>query len=381
MLTEQLLIDEGAHWLSPPATPIDAQLVLAFAGSKTLESQAFVDRVRARYPNAHVVTVSAPDNIAGTHVLESGGSVTAVRFDQTAVRAAAEDVAGRDDSERAGEALAQKLPTEGLKHVLVFSEGLNINGTALLRGLKKILGRTVSLSGGLASDGEAFQRTIVGLDELPRPDRIVAVGLYGDAIRIGKGSLGGWVPFGNDMTISRSVGNTVYELNGRPALGVYREVLGSRAYGLPAAGLFFPLNIQSPDGGDSLVRTLLSIDEPAGSVTFAGDVPEGYTAHLMHTNLDRLVDASATAASFAALTKRSDAPAASLVLLISCIGRKLLLQRRSSEEVSAAREKLGADATYAGFYSYGEISPMNSMLECQLQNQTLTITTISESAA
>lgn len=387
MLTEQILLTEDGNWLQPSSSPIDAQLVLVFASSKTIESASLLDRIRTRYPGAHTVAVSAPDNIAGDCVLEKGGSATALRFDTATIEVASEDLRGQDDSERAGEALAAQLPRDGLRHVIILSEGLEVNGTALLRGIKNVLGETISLTGGLASDGEAFKRTSVGLNDVPAPNRAVAIGLYGKSLSIGKGSIGGWTPFGDEMKITRSEGNIAYELGGRSALQVYREVLGSKAYALPASGLLFPLGIQAPDGGDQLVRTLLSIDEASGSVTFAGDVPEGYSARLMRADLDTLITAAGSAGTNAAHSAGANGASvvtpgagASLVLVISCIGRKLVLQRRTDEEIRAVRAAFGSKATFAGFYSYGEISPLNELERCQLHNQTMTITAISEIA-
>ncbi len=381
MQTEQIILDEDGNWLRPSENPIDAQLVLVFAASGTIESAPLLERIRARYPRARTVAVSAPDNIAGDGVIEKGGSTTAVRFDTAKIEVGSEVLSGPDDSQRAGEALAAKLPLDDLKHVIVLSEGLDVNGTALLRGIKNVLGESVSLTGGLASDGEAFKRTSVGLDEIPAPNRAVAIGLYGASLSIGKGSIGGWTPFGKEMKITRSEGNVAYELGGRPALQVYRDVLGSKAYALPASGLLYPLGIQAPEGGDQLVRTLLAIDDEAGSVTFAGDVPEGYTARLMQADLDTLITAAGSAASDAATSLLPPGVGESLVLMISCIGRKLVLQRRTGEEIRAARRALGSSATFAGFYSYGEISPLNEFEQCQLHNQTMTITAIFETGA
>jgi hypothetical protein len=67
-----------------------------------------------------------------------------------------------------------------------------------------------------------------------------------------------------------------------------------------------------------------------------------------------------------------------LGLLVSCIGRKLLMGQRIAEEVEIVADVLGAGASLMGFYSYGEISPHGFTGKCELHNQTMTITTISE---
>jgi hypothetical protein len=234
----------------------------------------------------------------------------------------------------------------------------------------------VTVTGGLAADGPRFVETAVVWDGVAQPATIAAVGLYGNRLRVGYGSLGGWDTFGPDRLITRSAGNVLYELDGTSALELYKRYLGSHAADLPASGLLFPLSLSAGSGEERVVRTLLAINEAEGSITFAGDVPEGAYARLMKANFDRLIDgaSSAAATSLAVL----DADAAELALLVSCVGRKLVLQQRIEEEVEAVRDVLGARPTLAGFYSYGELSPLAAGGSCALHNQTMTITTLAE---
>jgi hypothetical protein len=125
-----------------------------------------------------------------------------------------------------------------------------------------------------------------------------------------------------------------------------------------------------------VVRTILGIDEDAGSLTFAGDVPQGHYARLMKANFDRLVDGAAQAGSASREMLKDSGP--ELAILISCVGRRLVLQQRTEEEVEAVRGVLGGDPVLTGFYSYGEISPHNPSARCALHNQTMTVTTLSE---
>src|SRR5207253_2722683 len=138
---------------------------------------------------------------------------------------------------------------------------------------------------------------------------------------------------------------------------------------LPATGLLFPLSIRSRSGETAVVRTILSVDEDAQSMTFAGDVPEGAYARLMKANFDRLIDGANGAARTSSLAL-GDVPT-ELAILISCVGRKLVLKQRIEEEVEAVRDVLGAGAALAGFYSYGEISPFTPGARCELHNQTM----------
>src|SRR5690606_27741090 len=124
---------------------------------------------------------------------------------------------------------------------------------------------------------------------------VVAVGFYGPGLRVGCASLGGWDHFGPDRLVTRSSGRVVYELDGRPALKLYKSYLGEYAADLPSSGLHFPLSVRNEDG-DGVVRTVLGIDEVEGSITFAGDIAEGSYARLMRANYDRLVEGASNAA-------------------------------------------------------------------------------------
>ena len=216
------------------------------------------------------------------------------------------------------------------------------------------------------------------LDDVVAERRIAAVGFYGEGLTVGCGSLGGWDPFGPERKITRSDGNVLYELDGQSALDLYKKYLGARAAELPSSALLFPLALRTPDGSDGIVRTVLAIDEKAGSMTFAGDLPEGAWAKFMKANFERLIDGAMGAASISIERRGDGRLAPSLALLISCVGRKLVLQQRIEEEVEAVRDVLGDGPTLTGFYSLGEISPFTPNGRCELHNQTMTITTFTE---
>jgi hypothetical protein len=195
-------------------------------------------------------------------------------------------------------------------------------------------------------------------------------------LKAGCASLGGWDPFGPERLITRSRGNVLYELDGHSALDLYENYLGEHAEGLPATGLLFPLSLRTGEDSTGVVRTILSVDRQERSLTFAGDVPEGLYGRLMKANFDRLIDGAIGAAR--ATSEGLAGGTAKLAVLISCVGRKLILKQRIEEEVEGVRDVLGEGCTLAGFYSYGEISPFTPGAKCELHNQTMTITAFSE---
>jgi len=352
-----------------------AQLVLLFGDTLVLSDVSLLHQIRSRFPAALVVGCSTAGEICGTEVCSDSLVLTAVSFAATRVRGAVIRLGEAEGSEQAGARLAQGIEKDGLVHVLVLSDGLRVNGTDLVRGLVRHLPPQVSVTGGLAGDGDRFKNTCVVWNGEVINGAIAAVGFYGDSLEIGYGSLGGWDPFGPERLITRSRGNVLYELDGQSALELYRKYLGEHASGLPATGLLFPLSLRSDIDDTPVVRTILAINEEEQSMTFAGDMPEGTYARLMKANFDRLIDGAVGAAERSTKGLHS---APDLALLISCVGRRMILKQRTEEEVEGVRDVVGKKAVLTGFYSYGELSPFAPGEPCALHNQTMTVTTFAE---
>lgn len=369
--------------LAATPTPLGgAHLVLAFGPSAAggAPDAAWFEALAARYPDAVRVYCSTAGHLADVDVCPDGEvALTAVRFEHARVRAARVPVADAPDARALGRALAAALPAEGLRHVLVFADGQQVHGGAFVRGLADGLPAGVHATGGLAGDDDRFGATAVALDGPPAGPAVVAVGLYGDRLVVGAGACGGWTHFGPDRVVTRAEGNVLYELDGEPALALYRRYLGPYADALPGSGLLFPLALRTSDGDTGVVRTVAGVDEAAGSVRFFGDVPEGMIARLMKASADRIIDGAGAAAELAAETAGAAlGESDTLALLVSCCGRRWLLGQRTEEELDAARAALGARATLAGFYSYGEVAPLGRLGSAALHNQTMTVTLLGE---
>jgi hypothetical protein len=328
------------------------------------------------YPGVPALGCSTAGEIFGANVLEHSFCALAIRFSDTRVKAVLAHVSQPDQSGIIGAELGSQLAAPDLRHVFVLSDGLHINGSTLTSGLRSSLPASAKVTGGLAGDNAAFKQTFVGLNDDLGPRRVAAVGFYGDKLKVSCGSAGGWQPFGPKRLITQSKGNILYRLDDQPALALYKRYLGERASGLPATGLLFPLQLlQSPNGDCGLVRTILGIDEEKQSLTFAGDMPEGRYTQLMKASSDALVSGAENAASQASDSLHTQDR---LALLVSCVGRKIVLGQRVEEEVEAVLAQLGAKTLAAGFYSYGEISPSGLLQDCELHNQTMTLTVFSE---
>ena len=370
--------------LSPDSATLEAladikpNLVFVFSSVGVMRDGVFVDVLTKTFPGAALLGCSTAGEIAGERVRDGSTVVTAVRWDKVRQRVATAKVVDMSGSADAGREIGTKLAGDGLRAVLVLGPGLGINGSALIEGIVEKIGPNIPVSGGLAGDGGAFVETLTLSPEGVSASGVVALGLYGPDVKIGHGCFGGWLPFGPARKVTRSDGNVLYELDGQPALTLYKEYLGEYAKDLPASGLLFPFEMMREDHSTlGLIRTILAVDEQTGSLVLAGDIdPDGYL-RLMHANTEGLVDGAEAAARQVGETLGGKADSG-LGLLVSCVGRKLVMGDAVEDEVEAVASTLGRNVTLTGFYSYGEIAPFSSNVDCKLHNQTMTVTFLGE---
>jgi len=379
MLTRQLRFDSTT--IDPealaPLREIAPQLVLVFASVAHFEAGSFSAELRAALPGTAWLGCSTAGEISASGVSDDSAIFTAIHFDHPDFRVASATLDGMESSQAVGARLGAALAAPDLKGVLVLGQGVDINGSALIAGLVGQVGTPVVIGGGLAGDAGRFSRSYVLSDTGSSSVTVVALGLYGTHLRLSHGSFGGWQAFGPLRQITRFEGNILYELDGRPALELYRKYLGDHADDLPASGLLFPFSMMSADAEEiGIIRTILGVNAAEGSLILAGDLIEGGFLRLMHASSDRLVDGAEIAAERCrALAEHGRE---GLALLVSCVGRKLVMGGRTEEEVEAVGRVLGDGFLVTGFYSNGEIGQGGDSGTCQLHNQTMTITCLCE---
>lgn len=353
----------------------DPNLILIFGGRDALSRFDFIT-LKRKFPDCIITGCSTSGSIANNQIYDDHLVINYVNFEKSKIQGA---VCSLDqyssDSYEVGIDIARSLYSEELRHIFVLSDGLSVNGTSLIRGISHVCSDKITSSGGLAGDADAFEKTLV-IDPITleaKEKLVIGIGFYGDAIQIGYGSKGGWEPFGIVRTITKSKDNVVFEIDGQPALQLYKSYLGEKADELPASALLFPLNMEAKGHSNTVVRTILSVDEQDQSMTFAGDIPTGATVRLMKSNSNKLIHGAAAAAQETAQMFQNP----ELAILISCVGRRLVLKQLAEEEVEAVQSVLNAPLV-TGFYSYGEIAPTGATHSCELHNQTMTITTFRE---
>jgi hypothetical protein len=379
MKLQQILIDDQSEnqiiSTSPDFSAAKANLVLAFGERELLECSQPYKKLRELYSEAQIVICSTSGQISNFNLVENKIVSTAIEFEKSTIKTVEIDLLKNKNIEELGLVVKNELFNDNLKLLVVLSEGSYVNGTELVNELGKQSNYSLPIFGGLAGDRVAFLKTIVGLNKEAEEGKVVVIGLYGNAINFSSGCEGGWTDYGPEREVTLSEKNVLYKIGDRYALDIYKEYLGKYADDLPSSALYFPLSMKENKDSSPVVRTILSIDEKTKSMTFAGNIPQGSFVRLMKGNFDKLIDASYSAASEAFSSHTKDPE---LALIVSCVGRKIVLGNRVEEEFEAVKEVSG-NTLLCGFYSYGEISPIKNHEFCELHNQTIAILTISES--
>lgn len=382
MKIEELYLENGRWQSSKKAESegsieaskdLHVSLVLLFGDVESMENREHYEYFSKNYPNASIVGASTAGTIENGLVSEHTMVATLIELEKSHVKVVSMDSLNNENMREKSLELIERLPKDGLKHIFVLMDGMKLNGALFIKAIES-LNSEFSVSGGLAGDSYDFARTVVIGDGVAKESSAVAVGFYGDSLHVSVGCETGWEEFGAQRVITRSEGNTLYEIDNKPALNLYEDYLGEFIKDLPLSGLRFPLNIQEYDGDKELVRVMMGINED-NSLLFAGDVPQGSKVRLMKTNVNNLVEGARLSAQSVSQHNSKD----SLALTVSCSGRRSVLKQLVDAELEAIEETLGEKTHMCGFYSYGELAPFSDKpYDCKLHNQTMTLTVIYE---
>jgi len=368
---------EGKSWKYFQAKKeLKNPLVLVFANRMILEKNEIIEEIRSEFPYEHIVFGSTSGEILDNNVFDDSIVVTIIEFEKSSFEIRTENILNYNkDAKILGKALYNSMPKENLKHLFVLSEGSFVNGSSLIEGLEQNIDSAIHISGGMCGDDAKFEKTLVSYKENPKEGEVVLIGFYGDTLEITFSSFSGWSTFGPERVITKSEANILYEIDDQPALDLYKKYLGDKANQLPQASLLYPLNVTPQGKTEPVVRTILGIDNDNHSMILAGDVPVNSKVQLMMASVDSIAEGAGEAAKLA-MNNRKNQP--QLALLISCVGRKLVMNQRVEEEIERVQEVVGDQTAITGFYSYGEMAPFSGNTFCDLHNQTMTLTLISE---
>jgi hypothetical protein len=356
-------------------------LLLLFGASDEISISPCLKKCETTFPDTLVVGCSTGTSIKGKVANDIGINGIALGFDNTKIRHSIKIANTSQDSFEVGVQLAFDLRADDLVAVFLMCDGLLINGSDIIEGMTSILGPKIPISGGLAGDGERFETTRVFKGGDIISNGAIAIGFYSNDLKVSHASFGGWYEFGPEWTITKSNGNIVEEIEYMPAIELYDDYVGTEKMALQASALLYPLKVWPPNAPEQgVVRAIMKVNRETGALTFAGDVPNGWSARLMHGNQRGLIDGATQAAEHAIASLKLDDEnlKPDVCLIVSCVARRILLGSRTKNEIEAVSEIIGANTPMAGFYSYGEISPQNDSTSIGLHNQTMTLTLMSE---
>ena len=279
----------------------------------------------------------------------------------------------------------KRIAGEELKAFIMIPDVLAGNGADTVRGILDSLGEHFPVVGGASGDDFKFEKTYQYLNDRVYSGAVVGLGLVGD-FKIGIGVKHGWLPVGSPMKVTKSEGAVLHELDGKPAINIYRDYFGAeeakklQEETLAKLAITYPLGMTVAGSDEMLIRDPITVDEK-GSITCAAEIPEGSEIRLMIGSREEAVKVAKVAAEKA--VEQLDGLPPQAVIIFNCIARSKLFGERSGEEISAIQEAVGAETPLIGFYTYGEQAPLGgevrNMNKCNpaFHNETVVICVLS----
>lgn len=275
----------------------------------------------------------------------------------------------RGDEKNCGIRLANELlknaPVAKAKSLILFPDGLGGDGVALLEGIQSVLGRQMEIVGGFLGDDGQFKETFQFYNgKCYRGDMVTGLLVSGNGSFItSTGVRSGFESIGATIVCTEAEKNVVRKFGDTRALDLYKELLGEElSKRLPEVCLEYPFGLLDTIAtiGENeyfQLRCGLAVDEDEGSIILAGAIPEGSQIALTTASRGDIINGAKQAALQALEGLNGAVP--KLILMFSCIGRKLVLGRRTEEEIDIVRQVLGSHVPILGFYTYGEIGPID----------------------
>lgn len=340
-------------------------------------------------PGVSIVGCSTDGEITADGL--SVDSVVLILLSSPSMTARAAHFAGLtpENSLQAGREIASSLASERGRALMLFPDGLTCNGSDIIRGAQEVLNSSFIMAGGTSGDRGRFQKTFQIQNGKAHSTSLVGLMLESDTpLEIGFGVMSGWKPIGIAKTVTHAEGNVVYRIENETALDVYSTFLGDKASQLPAIGVEYPFGLVDESGrvgekgfrdGDEyiLLRAPMAVDRSTGAIQFAASIPQGAKIKMTRAKSTEIIEAAREAASRSLqhLTGKPDA-----VFFFSCMARKVVLGRKTDQEIMAAREVYGESIPMIGFYTYGEIANCGENAPiCRFHNETATFLAIRES--
>ncbi|MFN8911213.1 MAG: FIST signal transduction protein, partial [Alphaproteobacteria bacterium] len=361
-------------WLDTPVIH-DANLVICFVNDKWIEQLDTHFICKQQYPTADIMLIGSGGQIIEQNLYDDEMCIIAIKWNAVKNKGYKVDCDTFDKSFDAGANLAKNLIQDDLKHILIFADAQHVNGEQMIDGMYSVLPKSVSVSGGFASDNASFKRGMNGLNANPTGQSIIGMGLYGKTLRVYCAAESGWQTFGPKRLVTKAKGNRLIEVDGQNILDLYGKYVQLEDKNTAALhALYHPIAAFSNNALEfKALRAILGIDEEEKSLIMAANVTEGSKIQLSHGHYQSLIKGAEAAATILKVANRPDA----FVLVVVCIARRVLLGNRTEDELDVVKEILDK-VPCIGCYSHGEIAYDDIAKICEQHNQTMTMTAFYE---
>ncbi len=349
------------------------ELILLFS-SAGYEYEKVLEGIYSKLPKVSLAGCSSYAEINSEEALTNSVTAMGLQLDGISYKIFRMDEIGADSFE-AGKSFGERVKDVEPNLLIIFTDGMQCNATRFLLGLQEILGRNFPIVGGVAADLGEFERTYEFHNQSCISGGVVGLALQGE-IEMVTAAKSGWIPVGGTRICTKvEHGNTLIELDGKPALSLYREYLQHRVAEMPRVSAEFPIGIvggvagtqRLPNDDILLVRFISGVDEARDAIVFGGDIPEGAEVRMTRaTKEDVIRGANEAGAMVCAAMKKP-----SIALIFDCMGRKIVLGGKYRDELKDTFNRIGHDIPKIGFYTFGELSPVQGVT--MHHNETFTI--------
>ena len=364
--SERCHVRKVVRLLARPLSKPDFVFMFATVG---YDQRSLLQAMREATGSAPLSGCSAEGTISGDDADESNFSVVVMAISSEELRWTNGLARGLStDSRAAGQQVARGL-SSGLGAdavgLFVFPDGTTVNFDHLFAGLEGNLpsDRFLPIWGGGAGDNLALVQTYQYCDDEIVSDGVAYALLSGMARPVSVIGIG-YVPIGGERMVTRSQGNVIYEIDGKPTLEVLQEYLPDSAlaenwqsYAITFALCFRALSYMKDE--EYFVQTILSVDETDGSAIVQTEVQEGTSVWLssrdqekVTTGLDRVVYR---------IKQELGGNQPKLVFQCDCVsrGKTMFREQEKMRLLRQFPQAVCPDVPWAGFYTYGEIGPVD----------------------
>ncbi|SFT89032.1 Uncharacterized conserved protein, contains FIST_N domain [Lishizhenia tianjinensis] len=346
------------------------QLVFVFGYREQFEKEFDFDLVRAKFPNAQIITTSTAGHIHENQ-FDENIVISAHHFEKSQIKAFAKNakVEGKEVSKR----LISEIPKENLKGLLIIADNTFGNSTDLINDLNEEYKGEINIFGGLAGNLDLKVPSISGLNEAPHENNVIAVGFYGESLTIKTNKVITAKGFGLDYMVSDYDRNVLIGLNGKPAYEVMYKLLGAESEKhFEEKIMLYPFLVKTKNR-TKFVRSPIGVDHNTKTLIYGGDFRLGDKVQLTRSDIIEGLEETEEEASFLGKHKPQ------MVFLTSCYGRRIFLNELIHDEVTSLHRGFGENIKLTGFYSYAEfLTEANNNNACEIHNNSIALVAFTE---